>query len=38
MADSNKKKTQLRPVKFCSRRYGYVLFFGSLLAMQDLSF
>lgn len=36
MADS--KATQLRPVKFCSRRYGWVLLAGGLLAIQDFSF
>lgn len=30
--------TKLRPIKFCSKRYGYVLLAGSLLAFQDFSF
>ena len=36
MAD--KKKTQFTSIKFCSRRYGFVLLAGGLLAMQDFSF
>ena len=37
--DSASEKTaRYRPFKFCSRKYGAVLFLGGLLAIQDFTF